>query len=280
MKYLSIFLYILLFVVLSGEINYEEKSGDQLDKYLAGSAEYCEKLRSEAFHFYCKEQILLEMDEFILGQNRRGRLYRNRSSKKYLFDYQIIQKNKKLTERRRLILGNRVMNESNPSDLLLSFLSEKAVFGPNSILDKTRQDNFNFKILKSKIIGDNEFVVIEAIPKEQGKVFFISAQIYINKTNFSVRKIVVTPVYITGYDSMKRTAAYYKARLYLDCQIRFDQEYKGLFFPTFIHIIEKYKGGSIINRNVGSKGWEKSKTTFTYSDYKFFDVDTEVKIKN
>ncbi len=280
MKYLSIFLYILLFVVLSGEVDYEKKSEDQLNKYLAGSAEYCKKLKGEAFHFYCKEKILFERDEFVLGSTRRGNLKRRRSSTKSYFDYQLIQEGGKLKERRRRISDKVADVEMDPSELLLSFLSEKAVFGPNSILDQARQSNFNYKIFKNKKTKENDIVIIKAIPKIPGRTFFLAAEVYIDKKNFSVRKIVATPVFIKGYENMKRTASYFKTRLFLDCEILFDQSYKGLFFPTLITITEKYKGGPVVNRNTRSKEWVKSKTTFKYYEYRFFDVDTEVKVQD
>jgi len=278
-RYVYFFILVFLFGFLGADSIETEKSTLLLNKYLAGSARYCEKLKSEAYHFYCKEKILLEKDDFIYGRLIKGKLTRRISKKNYLFDYQIIQKRGKLQERRRLIADKVAKKESDPYTLNLLFLSEKAVFGPNSILDKERQSNFNFKLLEYKKTGENDLVVIEAIPKKPGKIFFLSAEIYIDTTDFSVRKIV-GPVYVSGYKSMKRIAASYKSRLSLVCEIRFNHEYKGLFFPTFIYISEKYIGGSMIYRNVGPRGWERSKTIFTYSDYKFFEVGTEVKIQD
>jgi len=280
MKYLYILIPVFFVGFLSAEINLTKNDEDLLNKYLAGSAEYCKKLKGEAFHFYCKEKILFERDEFILESTRRGNLKRRRSSTKSYFDYQLIQESGKLKERRRLISDKVADVEMDPSELLLSFLSEKAVFGPNSILDQARQSNFNYKILEYKKTKENDLVIIKAIPKIPGKTFFLSAEVYIDKKNFSIRKIVATPVFIKGYENMKRTASYFKTRLFLDCEIRFDQSYKGLFFPTLITITERYKGGPVVNRNTGSKGWEKSKTTFKYYEYRFFDVDTEVKFEN
>jgi len=107
-------------------------------------------------------------------------------------------------------------------------------------------------------------------------VFFSSGEVWIDSDDFSVRKIHVIPRYIQGYENLIKIANTYQARLFLDCQIEYEQEYKGLYFPTEVIIIERYKGGMSIVREFGSKGWERTRTLFTYKDYKFFDVNTDV----
>jgi hypothetical protein len=62
----------------------------------------------------------------------------------------------------------------------------------------------------------------------------------------------------------------------LNCEIQYNQDYRGLYFPTEVSIVETYKGGPIIGRSVGIKGLERSKTTFKYKDYKFFNVNTDI----
>jgi hypothetical protein len=39
---------------------------------------------------------------------------------------------------------------------------------------------------------------------------------------------------------------------------------------------ERYKGGPLVTRHMGSNGWERLRTEYTYRDYKFFTVDTKV----
>jgi hypothetical protein len=69
-----------------------------------------------------------------------------------------------------------------------------------------------------------------------------------------------------------------RTRLHLSLEIDFDHQQKGIRFPTKVSFLEKYKGGRIINRNQGPKGWERTRTEFFYSDYRFFDVQTDVTI--
>ena len=50
----------------------------------------------------------------------------------------------------------------------------------------------------------------------------------------------------------------------------------GIRFPTRIHFEELYKGGPFISRRSGPKGWMRTETFTTYSDYLFFNVKTNV----
>jgi hypothetical protein len=56
------------------------------------------------------------------------------------------------------------------------------------------------------------------------------------------------------------------------------RHHDGIRFPTKTHMLEKYKGGRFVLKYKGSKGWERNRTTFTYDDYRFFEVKVEVSI--
>ncbi len=281
MKYIFIFVQVLFFVFLSADIDLIDNNEALLNKYLAGSAKYCEKLKTEAFHFICIEKIFIANEELIMEsiQPERRKIRRKKYRKNYLFDYQIISKNRKVSEQRKKRVGSSKDQEIDPSKLLLFFLMEKSVFGPNSILDKEKQSQFNFKVAGKENIKKREFIVVEASPRKPGNIFFSSAKIYIDAINYSIRRIKVVPTFMKGYKIMERTASKFKSKLLLKCDMYFDHEYNGLFFPTNIRISERYKGGAFIFRNMGTNGWEKSQTVFKYYNYKFFKVDTEVKIQ-
>jgi len=40
---------------------------------------------------------------------------------------------------------------------------------------------------------------------------------------------------------------------------------------------ELYKGSPVITKQKGSRGWERSKTSVEYKDYRFFEVGVSVK---
>ncbi|MCK5220233.1 MAG: hypothetical protein KAR14_01510 [Candidatus Aminicenantes bacterium] len=248
-----------------------------LNKILSGCASYCSKLKSSAFHFFCTEKIVSSGNEIVLSKYKYRRVNRRKFSNKYFFDYQLINDSSGVREQRRIISKRGKADDEDIHQMPISFLSEKVVFAPSMILGEEEQKKFSFKMNGLKREGGNEFVVLEAIPLKPKKIFFKEALIYVDAKNYSIRKIIVIPRYIRGYKSLMRTAFYYKSRLFLDCKIEFNKEYKGLWFPTYITIREIYKGGRFVIQNMGTTGWEKSRTTFRYDDYKFFNVDMDIK---
>jgi hypothetical protein len=91
-------------------------------------------------------------------------------------------------------------------------------------------------------------------------------------------KIEADPKSIRGYAALKELATKLRTRLHLSLEIDFDRRQKGIRFPTQIRFLEKYKGGRVIYTNQGSKGWERTRTEFDYSDYQFFNVQTDVTV--
>ncbi|UCH98043.1 MAG: hypothetical protein JSV88_14645, partial [Candidatus Aminicenantes bacterium] len=80
------------------------------------------------------------------------------------------------------------------------------------------------------------------------------------------------------YQQLKDLAKKLRTRLYLSLVSEFDEIRQGIRFPTKVSMIEKYKGGRIISGYRGSKGWERTLTEFTYTDYQFFNVQTDVTV--
>jgi hypothetical protein len=271
-------------------------SGDkELDKYLLGAAQYCEKLRKNAFHFYCKEKIesILDLSDLGFRPEEESRFWKNvrdrkmntsdkmksgkRNVRVYVFDYQIVSSNGKVSEQRKLI-SKKTGVDQEEKDLqgkIDSFLAERAIFGPVTLLSQERQDSFNFKLLKYEKYKKKHYAVIEATPKNKN-VNFSYGKVWVNSEDFSVLKIKVDPRSIKGYRSLQQMARKLQARLFLTCEIEYNMLHNGLRFPTRVLVEETYKGGPLILRMKGYRGWERNKTIFVYKDYKFFDVEVEV----
>ncbi|MFC2155764.1 hypothetical protein ACFLRB_04660 [Acidobacteriota bacterium] len=273
----------------------EEVAVDQekLTGYLSGAAVYCERLKRAAFHFYCNEKVKLVFDLSDMNiradkvLTERGRHdYRNqvdsvtwgkKEVKTYFFDYQILSKKGKVTEQRKPVSasGKEKINEKNFTNKIVYFLTERAVFGPVTLLSKERQGNFDYKLIKIEKYKKRRFAVIEAIPKNKN-VHFPYGKAWIDTEDYSVKKIKVDPRSIGGYEKLLPLSRQLQARLVLSCEVEYGQILNGLRFPTRVEISETYKGGPIVLRTKGYQGWERSKTVFTYDDYKFFDVEMSV----
>ncbi|MFC2155766.1 hypothetical protein ACFLRB_04670 [Acidobacteriota bacterium] len=194
---------------------YDDKD---LNTYLLGAANYCEKLRQGAFHFYCKEKVeaILDLSDLVFRPEAESSFWRNvnnrrmsksermKSGKKkvrvYVFDYQILSNKGKVSEQRKLI-SKKTDGESDQEDLrgkINSFLAERAVFGFITLLSQERQGKFNFKLLKYEKQKKRRFAVIEVTPRNK-KVNFFYGKVWVDIEDFSVCKIKVDLRFIAGY---------------------------------------------------------------------------------
>lgn len=281
---------------------------EKMEKYLAGAAGYCEVLKKAAFHCYCKEKIVetynpLKAQSRFLGDlegtriqavdvDHQGVLALPDNSvnkpdwvkqiKKYVFDYQLVSSKGEVEERRNLLSNNSKTKipAEKISDMIFSFLTENAVFGPVTMLAAERQDKFNFRLLEYEKRKGRRFAVIEAVPRTRRDVSFAYGKVWIDTEDYSVGKISIDPRSIKGYKKLLQLAKYLRTRLVLNCEIEYDKINKGIRLPTEVVISENYKGGPVIRGQRGSKGWQRNMTCISYTDYRFFDVEAEVESSN
>ena len=74
---------------------------------------------------------------------------------------------------------------------------------------------------------------------------------------------------------LKRARVYarnLKTKLIFTCDIDFFKKRQGIRFPTKVSIRGVYSGGAELRAYAGKPRWERSKTTYTFDDYRFFDV--------
>ena len=102
---------------------------------------------------------------------------------------------------------------------------------------------------------------------------------WIDKGDNSIMKIDVNPVSIGGFKDMYKFSKLSGSILDVKCRIEFGLKRDGIRFPTSVTINERYHGGKFLRRKLGVNSWERSKISYKYTDYQFFDVNTEVKIE-
>jgi hypothetical protein len=276
----------------------ETISTEEMTRILQGSADYCQKLKQSAFHFYCREKIL-ETRKPLTKSGQQSRARRKLTARErpnyalrdirdtaytqvnsYVFGYRLIKQGNQIKEERDWISsGDNVKVNRDQVVKTKTFFSEKAVFAPITILDSSRQDRYNFQFIRFDERNGRPVVVIEALPKNPVETATIYGTLWIDREDFSLLKIEADPRSIKGYALLKELALKMRTRLHLSLKIDFDRQQKGIRFPTQISFLEKYKGGRIISRNRGSKGWERTHTEFTYSDYRFFSVQIDVTVQ-
>ena len=269
----------------------------ELQRILQGAADYCDRLKKSAFHFYCQEKILETRiplsdaeseapDIDLISQKKKAdvALYQLQTKaysnvKGYVFGYRLIKQGSRIKEERDWISStDNIKVERNQVVQPSIFFSEKTFFAPITLLDRSRQEYYDYKFIRVVDYNNRRAALIKAVPRGKEKIHSVYGNIWIDMEDFSVMKIEADPRSILGYDQLKQLALKLRTKLYLSLVSQFDEIHDGIRFPTKVHMLEKYKGGRIIGEFRDQRGWERTRTEFLYSDYRFFSVQTEVTV--
>jgi VWFA-related protein len=279
----------------------------ELQNILNQAADYCEKIKQSAFHFFCKEKIveswkalfyipdlnsklnsvaqnpdLLEQLRTLIQRYKRMKIAGdvNTAMNIYTFTYRLIKKGAEIKEEREWFSSKDNVPISRDQVVKPTvFFSERAVFAPLTILSRKRQHMYNYRFIRCDKHKGRPAVVIEVTPNRDLQEHSIYGKVWIDRENYSVLAIEADPRSIKGYRALKDIGDGLNARLYITLEIDFDQLHNGIRFPTRVHLLEKYKGGPHVSALKGASGWERNRTTFTYNDYQFFDVKVDVSIE-
>ncbi len=247
-----------------------------LDKILAGTAGYCERMKSSAFYFFCNEEIAETMDlSGPYGQIQEWRpLETSRVSHAvknvYLYEYQLIQEGDKIQETRTLLEQNgNKKNEPNAKLKISGCRFEKLIFGPNAILSEFAQRQYYYKILKEDRLWGEQAFIIEAIPLSYYRTRQLFGKIWISKKDFSVMKIEWVPKSIGHSHFFEKRALNLKSTPEIVFFEEFETERSGIRFPSRYFLEEAY-----VDKN--KRKFVRQKVDAHFKDYKFFVVASEV----
>ena len=256
---------ILLFlgIILAGSSSWCLPSLEKTDieTVLEKCAEYCKKLDDLSLYYVCKEKVKEVVYHPYLG-------YTN----VFVYDYQLIRKNKKITEKRILIEENGQKKQEKDAELKTEmFFHKKIIFGPYGLLSKEKQKDYDYKIIKKAKFLDKKTVVVEASPKSAEAAEDLYGKIWIAQDDFSILKIEWERESIKNPEVAEILAERFEANPHFTITAEYAIKEKGIRFPSQFTIDEAYikpKSHLRINR---------SKTVVDYYDYEFFVVETEVK---
>ena len=269
----------------SQKVSNQEEYGPKLELILEKTGEYCEEVKNLALHYVCKENIVdihyfyrtkevierVPKSSFITSTIR----FELKGSKKksYVYDYQLIRKSGEMIEKRDLLEEEGKTKKEKSSGLKnVKYFSKNILFGPVGFLSKYWQSHFEYKIIGSDIKNGKEALIIRAYPKQKREENYNVAQIWIDMKEYSILKIQWEPLSIQNYDEEKiryPTGEYKKTIIW---NVDFGVEEKGIRFPSKQIVQEVF-----ISEN--DKKHVLEEIIFTYTDYKFFTVETEVKYK-
>jgi len=265
----------------------KENNEIELNRILAHTADYCEKVKNMALHYVCKEKILnkkyfyrvKEVLKRVPGTSTIALTtkleVKGSRTRSFTYDYQLIRKFGEMTEQRKLLEmdgKNKRKEYSQLKKMRLKYFSEYVVYGPVGFLSKFWQNYFDYEIIGKDLINNNEAIIIQAYPNTERQENYNIARIWINNKEYSIMQIEWEPLSIQDYEEeiVRFPTGEYKKTIIWN--VTYGVEEKGVRFPSKQVIQEVF-----INEKNEKKIQEE--ITFLYTDYKFFTVDTDVKFK-
>ena len=261
------FFFIFVAVYLNPYILSEsDKKGDAVDlpQILKKTAEYCERLDRISLHFICNEEI----NERIYYQFYFRSFFKENS---YIYDYQLIRKDNEVEERRVFLEENgEPKNEENAELKTKRFWHKYVIFGPVGLLGESQQKRHDYLVKKEEKYKGDKCYVIEVVPKPDTKTDGLFGKAWVRQNDCSVIKIEWNQQSMGNIDRIEEKTSKLGAKPKITFTSEYAFEKNGIRFPSRYTVKEEFV------RRVRVK---ISETTVVYTDYKFFIVETEVKIK-
>lgn len=248
-----------------------------LDRLLEGVGKYCEKMKTSAFHFFCRE-VVNELADYTTDTRKIKAVWSHQMENKlippvktkYLYEYQLLQENDKVYETRTLIRRNGVkIKNPRPQQQTQVHRFEKLIFGPFALLSEFWQNHFFYRILGEEKLWGEEAAVIEAIPLHVYKKNRLFGKIWISKTDFTVLKIQWEPKSISFSRQIEKKARLLAGKPDITFYAEFKTRQRGIRFPSRYVIEEAY---------VDKKGnkYIRLRQDIKMKDYIYYVVASEV----
>lgn len=256
----------------------ENKGRETLNTILEKTADYCERVKDIALFYVCKEKV---EDERYLFNNKDLLKFSMSSSdeieprrmrkKTYTYDYQLVKKEKELREKRILLEEDGEKKyEEDVEFRPVKYSGKYLVYGPVGFLSRQWQPLFEYKIVGQDVFGGKRTIVIESFPREKREENCNYGRIWVDEEDSSILKIEFDPRSIKNFEDELSQSPVNDLRRTVVWFISYGIEKHGVRFPSQQLIQEFYvnkKGERIL----------LEKISFSYEDYKFFIVETEVK---
>lgn len=261
-------------------LGFQKNSPQDLDAILKKSAEYCEKVANLVLDVVCKEKITETIykrrwlsSAFMRAREQRhpvissdfkyakgGKTIQN----EYVYDYQLIRKDREIKEQRILIEENGGRRNEKNAKLKTRFVHEYMILGPYGLLRKERQPYHDYRIMEEKKLWGKDVIIIEAIPKPGFTSVHSWGKVWISKNDYSILRIEWDQGSIKGIENIQEDVI-------ISTMTEYKFEKNGIRFPSLFTLEETY--------GKQKARYSQSKMKVIYEDYKFFTVKTDVSIK-
>lgn len=251
-----------------------------LSAILKNAAEYCERLKKAAFSCTCLETV----KETIRDQKGR------KKKREFLYDYQVIGVRGEVKESRTLIQVNGAAVIPQKADKLpTEFYSRYSIFAPIILFARDQQPQYEYKLLKKeKLLGVRTWV-LEIKPRKESGIS-LHGRAWIDRKDASVLRIDINPEALGGFPKQQENARKMGAELLMNDSHWYEVVRNGIRFPSRTEISEQYQFKNykfigvrsfkdVVSMPAPSDWiWNRSLTAFVYDRYRFFYVQTEVKV--
>ena len=281
---LSILFFILFSVQIYGQTD-NSKTGDkeELEIILKKCAEYCERVKSIALFYVCQEEIKDKTNIYRIANTvgispygktvlmPGGSLNLNRTRiSSYLYDYQLINKEKELQEQRTLLKKNNREKNIKNAKLETRFNAQYLVYGPVGFLSRYWQDYFNYKIIGQESLNNIMATVLEAAPNPNNKDNRNFAHLWINEEEGSILQIEWESESIYDFNGKNIASMFGEFRTTMMLSITYGLEKNGVRF-TSRQLIQEF----LVSES--GESFLRNEIITNLNDYKFFIVGTEIK---
>lgn len=272
-----------------GEAEPGEPLSDELRTVLDPCAEYCRRLSSSALFYVCQEKIretvrkIVEEEtafnwhvieeNYVASARYWYPVLRGAEKNVYVNDYQLINKNGKIEERRALLEENgRKVGEKSASQGAKRSYSIQPIFIPVRLLSREQWPLFSYKIADEERIEGRKAYVIEAKPKRgRGRDIKGERSGWIKRlSGFSKSKWKL--LFLAGYEQDLEECPRYYLTPHFTATHFYGVEKNGILFPSLSEIRVEYTG------LVRPQKDTKAKIEIHYENYRFFTVETENRI--
>ncbi|MCX6556295.1 MAG: hypothetical protein NTW95_02525 [Candidatus Aminicenantes bacterium] len=253
----------------------DNESDPALIALLSKGAAYAEKLKKTAFSFFCREDVTQE----VFATNSRFRPF---SRIYWIYDYQIIGGDGKITENRVLLEKNRKESHQEKAQLETMYRSFYSFYMPVTVLAGEKQHLYQYRLLSKK----KKIWHIAAVRRDPS-LPIPWGEIWISEEDGAVLKIQIEQTSIVGFEKLAEKLKKRGLVPAITTIHEYDIEKNQIRFPSKTIFIERYNSdfvptkewSSTVFVGYGHSSFEHSRTYFEYEDYRFFYVTASVKVK-
>jgi hypothetical protein len=252
------------------------------DSLLHSTAAYCRRLQGAALRFSCREEVRERLskallpkaeilqDTYIYGGGRIA-LRGGELLREWIYDYLLARRGGGFQESRILLeedgKSKRVENARLDT---ARFEHSNIILGPVGLLGEEAQRIHSYRVIKEMEMEGEPAIILDARPKGENPSS-LYGKAWVRIRDGAVLKIEWSPTSMGNYQKIEEFAHAISAYPKIMFSSEYAFEKNGLRFPNAYSVVESYVGSG------GTARLTLSKTDVLYKDYKFFQVQTEVR---